>query len=501
MKSDFFSKVLQKERLPRFGWFSDKLAWAGGTPPAPDLGRSERVALQPDAAGFSARLPGVAWLEILFFGGLLPAALVWFGQAQSLSLVLSALLLSPLLLGLHYGLTAGTLGAVLTAGALAWLASLRPDVLTEFPKAQVIALLLVGMCAGEARDRWAARVRRLSYLTDYHQTRLQQFTGNYQLLQVSHAQLERRLAGGTLSLRTALQQLKLREPVFSSTDKAPLGGMGPWLLDIMVEAGHLHTAAVYALNERAGLQLPAVATVGKESGLSLFNPLLREALRTGTLTSVQAGNESVHEQVIAIIPLVDASGHVHGVVSVNDMPFLSVHQDTFELLGLLGRHIGDILARRIRPAADGQGSAGLRQSLARNLADARQYGLPAALLACKVVDAARREASVMDCCHSSRGLDQSWVALNRKGQPVVLTLLPLTDEAGVQSYLARLEGKEAGGTARARAIVTHLWMLDKRHSADEILAEIAVVCNIEALDAPGDQPSPQHLHAVAKVAL
>lgn len=491
---------IKGELSPRSGWFAREMIAPEREPQGADLSPSEASALHPDGPSLSAKLSGSAYLEILVFGGLLPAALVWFSPMQSLSLVLSVLLLSPLLLGLHYGFVAGTSGAVLTAGVVAWLAYLKPDLLAFSPKVQAISMLLVGMSAGEARNRWAARVRRLSYLSHYHQTRLQQFTGAYQLLQVSHAQLERRLAGGTSSLRTALQQLKLHEPVVDSTQKEPLGGIGPWLLEILVEAGHLHTAAVYALNERGGLQLPAVATVGKEFGLSLFNPLLRETLRTGMLTSVQAGNEVVHEPVIAVIPLVDACGHIHGVVSINDMPFLSVHQDTFELLGLLGRHIGDILASRTRTIGAGQGASGLRETLARNLADAKTHALPAALLACKVVDAERRDACVMECCHSSRGLDQSWVAMNRKGQPVVLTLLPLTDEAGVKSYLARLESKESGGGARARAIVTHLWMLDKSRTADEILAEIGVVCNIEALDAFGIEPK-KNLNSSPKVAL
>lgn len=482
---------LKKVLLPLFGQVSPHFAGAEGGASATSFSRSAPLELQPDAPSLSTRLSGSAWLEILLFGGLLPAALVWFGQTQPLALLLSVLLLSPLLLGLHYGFVAGTSGAVLSAGAVAWLAHLQPELLTELPKAHIMALLLVGMCAGQARDRWAARVLRLSYLSDYHQTRLLQFTGAYQLLQVSHAQLERRLAGGAGSLRTSLQQLKLREPVFDGAAKEPLGGIGPWLLDIMVESGHLHRAAVYALNERGALVLPAVATVGKEGGLSLFNPLLREALRTGMLTSVQAGNEAVHEHVIAVIPLVDACGQIHGVVSISDMPFLNVHQDTFELLGLLGRHIGDVLARRTRSFGDAQGSSDLRQCLERNLDDARRHGLPAALLACKVVDAARRDACVMACCHSSRGLDQSWVALNRKGQPVVLTLLPLTDEAGVKSYLARLQRQEPGASPRARAIVPHLWMLDKHRSADAILSAIGVVCNIEALDAFGAEPPRQ----------
>ncbi len=484
----------------RAKWPVPRMRLPERAPSAADASLGGATAPRLDTPGADARLTLGAALEMAVFGALLPAALVWFSPAQSLPLVLALLALSPLLLGLHYGFWAGTGSAALTWGTLAALTVFRPELLAQFPKAQGIALLLIGMCAGQARDRWTGQVQRLRYLRHYHQTRLQQFTGAYQLLQVSHAQLERRLAGSANSLRSALQRLKLRQPVWDGTQKEPLGGIGSWLLDIMVDAGRLHAAAVYALNERGGLQLPAVATVGTGTGLSLFNPLLRETLRTGTLTSVQAGNDAVHERVIAVVPLIDASGHVYGVVSINDMPFLNVHQDTFELLGLLGRHIGDILARRLHTAHAAQGNGGLHQRLARNLADLKRHGLPAALIACKVVDAPSPDASVTHCASGSRGLDQSWVCFDRKGQPVVLTLLPLTDEAGVKSYLARLDSADAGGHSLMRGVATRQWLLCENRSAADLLAEVSAACGIEALNVAAAEPDPLHT-SPPKVAL
>jgi polysaccharide biosynthesis protein PelD len=431
--------------------------------------------------GATSRLTASAYLEIVVLGGLVPAALLWFCWPQSLPLVLPALVLIPLLLGLHYGFLAGACGALLTAGVLAAFAHLKPDLLSEFPRTSVIGLLLVGMGAGEARDIWAAQLRRLNYLCNYHQTRLKQFTSDYQLLKVSHSQLERRLAGSANSLRAALERLKLREPVSDAARSEPMGGIGGWLLEIMAEAGNLHTAALYETSGRGILRLPSVAMLGKATDLSPFNPLLRETLRTGSLTSVHAGHEAVHEPVIAVVPLIDASGHIHGVVSINEMPFLSIHQDTFELLGVLGRHIGDVLARQTRPMGDTQGPFTLRESLQRNLVDAKSHGLPAALIACKVVDAARRDSLVAHCCNGSRGLDQSWISVNREGKTVILKLLPLTDEIGVKSYLARMESMQAGAGAAMHGIVTYLWTLDKNQTADELLEEIRIVCDFDPL--------------------
>ncbi|MDB5939586.1 MAG: hypothetical protein JWP77_1950, partial [Polaromonas sp.] len=407
------------------------MAAQAGTPP-PRGARIRRLPepglLWPAADG---RLALASWVEIMVLAGLLPAALFWFAQPQSLLLLFPVLVLMPLLLGVNYGFFAGTGSALLTVAVLAAIGLLKPDLLKEFPKAQSIGMVLVGMCAGEARDIWAARLRRTDYLCHYHQTRLKQFTSAYQLLQVSHSQLERRMAGNTNSLRSALERLELHQPACDGAGDEPLGGMAGWLLEIMVEAGGLHTAAVYEISGKGVLRLPCLAMAGQAADLSPFNPLLRETLRTASLTSVHASLEALHEHVIAIVPLVDASGHIHGIVSIHDMPFLSVHQETFELLAVLGRHIGDILMRRTRPVGESQVRFALRESLESNLMDAKKNGLPAALIACRVVDADCRQSLVNHCCNSSRGLDQSWLAVNRQGESVIVKLLPLTDEAGV----------------------------------------------------------------------
>lgn len=493
MKWIFPLRGSNKDSLP--GSSRLPAAMRAGSKPTAAMAPPESAAVSPFDARPHLRL-GLVCAETLVFGGLLPGALVWFSKGQSQHFVLPLLVFFPLLLGLRYGFLAGSVGAALTAAAVAWMNYLNPVVLGDYPKAQAVVLLLAGMAAGEARDIWNARMRQLDYICHYHQTRLQQFTGAYQALQVSHARLERRMVGGATSLRTALERLRLREPAAGADPQAPLGGIGDWLLEIMADVGSLHTAAVYALNDRGVLRLPAVAMIGQAAELSPFNPLLRETLRTGALTSVHAGNEAVHEPVIAVVPLVDAIGHIHGVVSISDMPFLNIHQETFELLGVLGRHIGDILARRTRPAEELLGFHALRYSLQRNLMDVKKHGLPAALLACKIVDADRSDALVAHCCHDSRGLDQSWISRNRKGQPVVVKILPMTDEAGVKRFLARLESGPPGAGGARSGIITYLWMLEKNRTADDMLSEIATACDIETLGAGKTGPPGKPAMAV-----
>ena len=431
-----------------------------------------------------------AYVETFLFGSMIPMLMLWFAaQGPWTPYVLPILYLAPLLLGLRYGFASGAAGAALTAVSLVLVSLLKPDTAFAEPRAQAIGLVLVGMVAGQASEIWAARIRRLSSLARYHQARLDQFTSAYHLLKVSHAQLKQRVAGGTRNLRNALERLKQREPLLNAQGGEPLGGIAEELLGIMVEQGDLYTAAVYALNERSLLRLPALAKAGDAPELSVFNPLLRETMRTGTLTSVQAGGDAGYEHVIAVVPLVDSSGYIHGVVVINDMPFLTVNADTFGLLGVLGKHIGDILARQTRPVDETDSIASLRDSLQRHLVDARQHGIPSALLACRIADTSRRELLVTHCGSSGRGLDQSWLAKDRRGHPVIFKLLPLTDETGATTFAKRLQREDVGGRSAKSGMVNHLWMLDQYRHSDEMLAEVCLACDIGNLDAvPAVEP-------------
>jgi hypothetical protein len=421
--------------------------------------------------------PWRAVLEVLFLGGAIPATLLWFSPARLLDTVLLTLVLWPLFLGLRFGFWAGALAAVQAAAVLAAIDLLQPREMAAFPSGQVIVVLLAGMVSGEARDTWVRKAEHLQELHLHHRTRLEQFASAYQLLQMSHAQLERRLADGAGSLRAALQriQVRAREP-----DSMALGApdtLAVWMLEVVAEVGNLHAAALYQVNERGVLQVPALASVGTPGALSPFDPMLRETLRSGALTSIHLLPEVPRAQALAMVPLVDASGRVHAVVAIFDMLFVSIHQRTFEALGVLGKHLGDILAARPVQVADRQGWDAFLARLERShqLADSTVF--PVALLACTVTDVARAPALLAHYGQDARGLDQCWTVANRLGLPVVLKIMPLTDEEGIARYLARLEREQPGSSF---GMQTHHWMLDKRTSIAEVLQSLRTQCALEA---------------------
>lgn len=429
------------------------------------------------------RVSGV-YVETFLFGFVVPLVMLWLSaQGPWAIYCLPLLYIAPLVLGLRYGFAAGVSGALLAAISLAVVALLKPDAAFTGLRVQAMGLSLVGMISGQACEIWTVRLRRMRALARYHQTRLEQFTSAYHLLKVSHAQLEQRVVGGARNLRNALEALHNREPLRHAQSSEPLGGIAEELLNIMVEQGDLYTAAVYALNERNLLKLPALAKAGEAPELSVFNPLLRETMRTGLLTSVQKAGDAGHERVIAVIPLIDSTGQLHGVVVVNDMPFLAVNLETFGLLGVLGKHMGDILTRLTRPIDKTDSVSSLRDSLQRHLVDARQHGVSSALLACRIADASQRDLLVALCGRSGRGLDQTWVAHDRQGQPVILKLLPLTDEAGAITLANRLQRTDLGGRFASNGMVNRVWMLNQYRHSDDLLTELCLACDIEYLDA------------------
>lgn len=439
-----------------------------------------------------------ALLETLLFGAVVTFMLLWAtAQGRWSAYVVPVLYLLPLLLGLRYGFLSGLATGGLVAGAMAVVHLLKPDAAFAALQVQAIGLMLVGMVAGHASDIWASRLRRMDALARYRHERLEQFTAAHHLLKVSHAQLEQRVAGGALNLRNALERLKQCAPRLQGEPALPLAGLADDLLHILVEQGDLYTAAVYAVNERQLLRLPALAEAGEAPALSVFNPMLREALRTGRVTSVEAGGEAGYDQLIAVVPLVDSSGYIHGVVAIHDMPFLGANPDTFDLLGVLGRHMGDILTSRTRPANDASGSVSLRASLQRHLLDAREHGVPSALLVFRVAPASWRDQLVAHCSLSGRGLDQSWLTHDRQGHPAVVRLLPLTDELGAHTFMKRLQTKRIGSRSAHSGMVSYAWMLDQFPDVDALIAEVGQACDIDHLGLLAQIDLPERLSGTA----
>ncbi|XQU08736.1 hypothetical protein P4544_02285 [Halomonas sp. LY9] len=166
-------------------------------------------------------LPVIGWIINPHDPLLLGSGLTWL------------LAIAPLLVGMRYGFALGFSSALISVAIMGlegfWH---HGDLLVE--RAQrlpiAIALILVGMVAGEMADVWRRRLQQMAILHRAQSTRLEEFVRHYQLLRVSHDQLAERLAANPFTLRDALRALEEKFLSLSS-HQDPLAQHGSELLN------------------------------------------------------------------------------------------------------------------------------------------------------------------------------------------------------------------------------------------------------------------------------
>jgi hypothetical protein len=423
--------------------------------------------------------------ELALLAVLMPEALLLARPALA-EVLLPLLTLVPVLCGVRYGFVAGSAAALLLMLVLLQLAHFPPEALHAFPKLQAAVYLLCGSLAGQFHDYWARTLCELRAQAARDRLRLAQFTGTFHVLKASHAQLERRLAGSRTSLRSALQRLKDQMTRAPAGPREPLGGLGAALLELLAESCHLHSGTAYEVGANGLIAAEPAASFGQVTPLSPFHPMLREALGTGSVVSVRA-NDSGVEQILAVVPLVDSLGHIHGVISVNQMAFIAIHQHTLDLMAVIARHAGDMLASRARLAADAGSNEALLCRLRRSMADAHLHRLPLAVVGFRILEGSARGELVGHCLDVHRGIDQSWLGQDRLGQPVVVVLMPMPDEDAAHRHVQRLRthvAQQCGATVASAGIEAFVIMLEDDRSAEDALADILHACDAVFPPAP-----------------
>jgi polysaccharide biosynthesis protein PelD len=407
-----------------------------------------------------------AGLEITVLAALGTVAAVLAGVG------LPALALAPLLAGLRYGAAGGIACAALQCAAL--FAAAHSDAAITAPTGAVIlGWLIAGLVPGQFCDAWTRRVRHLEQRARDASLRLGALARAYHVAIASHDQLQRELPGSPASLRDALEALA-RE--LDALDARAIGTLGERMLTLLRAHAAVRAASLHPVDS-AGRIGPAVAMIGLEAAQP-DDPLLREAVRRGDVVSVRdlplaatddlpsifgpriraergtrnenssgGGNPGGMTTLVAI-PLVDVTGRVHAVVAVHDLPFLFLHHDTLTLFAVLGAHLGDVMARLVRPV-DSQATRAFCTSVSRALGQARRHAIPGALAVVELAAAPGEHPPRLLACFLAaqrRITDQAEVIVGDDGIVRVVVLLALAGAPGLRSYLARLDE-----LARARA--------------------------------------------------
>jgi len=353
----------------------------------------------------------------------------------------------------------------------------------------------VALVAGEFRDQWYRRLDRLQAATDYCRERMDELSRAYQVLKLSHDGLEKRVAASTTNLRDCILSIR-RQLLQTPTSDRALLGLAPLILRQFAAYGALQVASLHRVGDDRRVEVEPLATFGQGAYIEPDDPLLREALERGQAASLKADyardQASLIGRLLLVVPIVDFQGRIWAVVAVQQMPFRAFSRENLRLLAVLGGHVGDLLTRRLEGVTIALSEAqDFVYELERCLADTRLHGLEASLVALRLADAALAPDLQSLIMGSHRGLDRPLVLDHRSGQPLILVLMPLTDDGGVMGYLHRLERmvKEQFGRdgLEAAGIQVRHWRLaptDRRPALlrrlfDEV--EVAVPPDLEAL--------------------
>lgn len=435
------------------------------------------------AAGAASHPRAGTVIELLLLAVLLPSLLL-LAQPASAEQILTWLTLVCVLFGVRYGFAAGSCAAVLLMMVLLCFHIVAPALLHEFPKAEAAVCLLAGSLAGQFHDRWARSVQSAQAEAASARLRLEQFNGSLHLLKASHAQLERRLAGSHTSLRGALERLERQLALGPDGERASPGSVGAALLEVFAGACHVHAGSVHAVGPNGRIATAPLASAGRPASLSAFHPLLREALASASVVGVDAGS-GAGDEVRVVIPIVDSSDHVHGVVSVSEISFIGMHQHNFDLMAIIARRAGDILASHAALAADAGDPEALAQRLRHCLPEARRQRMPLAAIGLRVDALGAADALLARARALLRGIDQPWLGRDRKGRTILVALMPVPDADAARSRLQRLRAGlpsvESGGGGG------FFLLLESQLEPDQAAARILRSCAMDARDASDAQ--------------
>jgi hypothetical protein len=345
--------------------------------------------------------------------------------------------LVPTIIALRYGVLLGVgSGLVLAAG---WLLQYPSG--SAWPGAYFAGGLIQVIVAGHFGDTWAARATRASSINDYLNDRLTALTNNHYLLRLSHERLEKDLLTRPTTLRDSITELRQLSLSRAPAERTPLPG-AVRLLDYVARVCQIEVAALYPAHGGKP-ERTALATVGAPSALVPNDPLVRLALDSGKLAHLKSEHPGEQEsRYLVCAPLLSADDTLLALLVVERMPFLSLNYDNLQMMLVLLGYYGDGVehSRVVRDVLDAVPGCPLEFALeyARLARLQRTSGIDSSVVALSFPRDEARDSLFEHVLRRGRSLDLAW-PLQTERRSVLINLMPLTDSAGIDGYVTRIE--------------------------------------------------------------
>ncbi|MGE3258907.1 MAG: PelD GGDEF domain-containing protein [Geobacter sp.] len=344
----------------------------------------------------------------------------------------------PLLVALRYGMGPG-LGSVALL-ALAWLAGSISGLSNgTFPLHFMLGGALLALISGQFSSVWTTRLRRSDQLSRHASERFQQLSRAYFMVRHSHDRLEQSLISRPVTLRQAMMELQRMLVEKGGAVSPELAGE---LMVILAHYCSLTSAAMYAVRDGKPDTVP-LAQCGQGAPCKPDDLLLRSALESGT-TAYQAVNrlsDGQHSCYLVAAPLVTSSGKLLGVLLVSDMPFMALHRETLQILGVLLAYASDhveaasIAGTLITVYPDCPVVFGAE--LIKMVRLRRDLDVISTLVVINLKPGPRLEEICQVLERQQRGLDHVWKRTLGWGVQFV-TLMPFSGPAALEGYQSRL---------------------------------------------------------------
>jgi len=415
------------------------------------------------------------WLETFVITVTILALGYFFNRSDPFSIKTDFpwVLFAPLLIALRYGIAPGMVSMAIIC--LLYLAMLRMAFLTgEFPTVFMLGGILMTMICGQFSTIWSTRLRRSDQLSRHASERFEQLSRSYFMVRLSHDRLEQNLISRPVTLRDALIDLR--------TILASHGGLldretGSALISILVHYCSLESAAIFLMESNGSMQDKPVAECGRGAVFQADDLLLRSAIETGNASYQTINRLTIDENspYLVAAPMRTSAGVMKGVLLVSEMPFLALHRETLQILGVL-----------LAYATDHAEAANEARSLLTVFPDCptmfaaelykmvrlrRELGVTSALVVVNIKPTAKLHDMCLALERQQRGLDHGWRRDLGWGVQFA-TLMPFSGPSSVEGYIARLNEmfrKDFGVKVGEGGVSSHSFMV----AADDPLNQLA----------------------------
>lgn len=380
--------------------------------------------------------------------------------------------LAPVLLALRYGMLVGLVSAALLM--IGWLLIGHRGTLPDpMPTSMLLGALILTMICGEFSGMWRNRHRRQSELNQYLDQRLEELTRQHYLLKLSHDRLEQNLISRPYTLRGALAEL--RGQLRQANDQESLPGAVDFLA-LLAAHCQLTTAGLYPAKNGELTQQP-VAHCGEAADLSLTDSLVTYALQQRTLVHINkdAGTDDLPSHYLVAAPIY-RDGELAGLLAITHMPFFAFHHDTLQTLAALLSYYADTFtSTQAHQALEHYPDCPpeFAENLARLGRVQQDSGVKSHLATLRFPADARGADIRHRMMRTKRELDFYW--LHDGAAPLLIALFPLTDDEGMQGYLARVNAwleLEYGNDSRGLGIQFHSQVLEPHQTTRQLEALI-----------------------------